>query len=194
MNKGKLFEGDFQQSAKNDGIWVLRLSDSSLSWQKEHTARFTVQNPFDFLMFEYPALFAVECKSTTYKSMSIQRGFESESDKKKSAMIKAHQISALTNASLYDGIYAGFLLNFRNDEDIHDNITYWLPIEGFTRFLLENDKQSINKLDCVDYGAFVVKQKLKRTRYTYDIKDLINRIKAKNELQLNNQQEETIIF
>nr|DAD56026.1 MAG TPA: hypothetical protein [Bacteriophage sp.]DAE13294.1 MAG TPA: hypothetical protein [Siphoviridae sp. ctLqe90]DAG35996.1 MAG TPA: hypothetical protein [Caudoviricetes sp.]DAZ23755.1 MAG TPA: hypothetical protein [Caudoviricetes sp.] len=32
MNKGKAFEKDFQEAAKNDELFVLRLHDTSLSW------------------------------------------------------------------------------------------------------------------------------------------------------------------
>ena len=34
--------------------------------------------------------------------------------------------------------------------------TYGLMIEDFMRFLQENDKKSINKLDVVQYGGFIV--------------------------------------
>ena len=126
----------------------------------------------DFIVYKKPILCPIECKSTCYKSMSIQRDPEDKSSK----MIKLHQIQSLINASLADGCCPGLLLNFRNDEDINDNITYWLPIQGLSDFLVESDKGSINKLDCIQHGAYIVDQKLKRTHYTYDIEKLLNDI------------------
>lgn len=177
MNQGKAFEKDFQEAAKKDEVFIMRLNDSSLSWQHEKTSKFTVQNPFDFLVYNYPNIFAVECKSTCYKSLSIQRELKDTSSK----MIKAHQINSLINFSQTEGAYAGLLINFRNDEDITDNVTYWLSIQNFSKFLVESDKQSINKLDCVQYGAIILEQKLKRTRYTYNVKKLIEDIKKEGE-------------
>ena len=88
MNKGKAFEKDFQEAAKNDELFVLRLHDTSLSWQHEKTSRFQPENPCDFLVYELPNLFAIECKSTCYKSLTIQRDIKDKTSK----MIKAHQM------------------------------------------------------------------------------------------------------
>ena len=174
-NEGKKFEEDVKNSAINQNIWIIRLNDSSLSWQHEKTSRFTVENPADFLVYQKPNLLAVECKSTKYKSMSIQRSLEED----KSKMIKFHQINSLVNFSRTDGIYAGLLLNFRDEEIMANSITYWLPIEDFSNFLVEMDKGSINKLDCVQHGAIIVEQKLKRTRFAYNIQKLIDDIRQK---------------
>ena len=119
MNKGKVFEGDVKNSCKNQGVYCLRLNDTSLSFIEEKNAKFTPKNPADFVLFSKPSLFLIECKSTKYKSMSIQR---EESDNK--AMIQAHQINSLIKASNYDGVYGGFLFNFRDEENQLNDITY----------------------------------------------------------------------
>ena len=173
MNKGKAFEKDFQEAAKNDELFVLRLHDTSLSWQHEKTSRFQPENPCDFLIYELPNLFAIECKSTCYKSLTIQRDIKDKTSK----MIKAHQINSLVNFAQQEGVFAGFLFNFRDDEDISNNVTYWLSIQNFSKFLCENDKQSINKLDCIQYGAVIIEQKIKRTHYTYNIKKMLEDIR-----------------
>ena len=169
-NEGKKFEKDIKESFENQGIWLLRLSDSSLSWQHEKTSRFTVNNPCDFLAYNKPYLFALECKSTKYRSLSFTI------DPKENAMIKAHQINSLVNFSLVDGIYAGFILNFRNEDDVSKGVTYWLSIKDFSDFINETDKKSINRLDVVQHNGIIIDQKLKRTRFTYDIQKLINDI------------------
>ena len=45
--------------------------------------------------------------------------------------------------------------------------------QDFNSFLVERDKKSINKLDVVQYGGIKLSQKIKRTRYTYDINKMI---------------------
>ena len=167
-NPGKKFEEDIKSSANIQNIFILRLNDSSLSWQHEKTSRFTAENPYDFIMFCEPNLFCLELKSTCYSSISIQRLPE-----EKNKMIKLHQINSLTQSSLHEGVYAGFIFNFRDDEDINNNDTYYMPIGCFNDFLVERDKRSINKLDIVQYGGIKLSQKIKRTRYTYDINKMI---------------------
>ena len=61
-NPGKRFEEDIKASANNQGLFILRLNDSSLSWQHEKTSRFTAENPYDFIMFCQPNLFCLELK------------------------------------------------------------------------------------------------------------------------------------
>lgn len=170
-NEGKKFEEDVKNSTLNQEIWYLRLNDTSIPFQSGG-ARFAAENPCDCLLYQKPNLFAIECKSTKYKSMSIQRSLQDDKNK----MIKFHQINALVNFNLTDGIYGGFLLNFR-DEDIRENgITYWIGIDNFSNFLIGSDKSSINKLDIVQYGGIIVEQKLKRTRFTYNIQKLLEDI------------------
>ena len=167
-NPGKRFEEDIKASANNQGLFILRLNDSSLSWQHEKTSRFTAENPYDFIMFCQPNLFCLELKSTCYSSISIQRLPE-----EKNKMIKLHQINSLTQSSLHEGVYAGFIFNFRDEEDINNDDTYYMSIQDFNNFLVERDKKSINKLDVVQYGGIKLSQKIKRTRYTYDINKMI---------------------
>lgn len=171
-NPGKKFEEDIKVSAENQGIFILRLNDSSLSWQHEKTSRFTAENPYDFVMFQPPNLFCLELKSSGYPSISIQRDPE-----EKNKMIKLHQINSLTQSSLHEGVYAGFIFNFRDDENINNNDTYFMFINDFNTFLVETDKKSINKLNVVQYGGIRLDQKLKRTRYTYDVEKMIEDIR-----------------
>ena len=170
-NKGKIFEDDFKKSCEAQGLWVMRLNDTSLSWQKEKTARFTPNNICDFIVYRYPYMFLIENKSTTYKSIGIQR---LPTDAK--AMIQAHQIFDLSNAGLIEGIIPVFLFNFRNDEDINDNFTYAMRINDFNDFLVESDKKSINRMDVVQHNGIIVNQKIKRVHYTYDIEKMLDEI------------------
>ena len=170
-NKGKKFERQFKESAENDGLFVLRLNDTDLSFNGNEHSRFTLKNPYDFLIYNYPNIFCLELKSSCYSSIGIQR-----SPKEPEKMIKFHQINSLVQASTKEGVYAGFVLNFRDDETLEEE-TYFLRIKDFCDFLIENDKKSINKTDVKKYNGILVEQKKKRTLYTYNIKKMVEDIK-----------------
>ena len=72
-NKGKKFERQFKESAENDGLFVLRLNDTDLSFNGNEHSRFTLKNPYDFLIYNYPNIFCLELKSSCYSSIGIQR-------------------------------------------------------------------------------------------------------------------------
>lgn len=167
-NEGKKFEEDIKSSAQSQNLWILRLNDTSLSWCHEKQSRFTAENPYDFLVFEKPNLFCLELKSTKYKSISIQTDFD-ENGK----MIKLHQINSLTQSSLKEGVFSGFIFNFRDEENINNSSTYYLSIEKFNDFLTESGKKSINKLDVIQYNGIKLDQKIKRTRFSYDVKKML---------------------
>ena len=67
-------------------------------------------------------------------------------------MIKLHQIEALTNASEFAGVKAGFLFCFYNDKTDQE-ATYYMSIQNFNKFLKSTEKKSINIIDVVTYGC-----------------------------------------
>jgi len=42
-----------------------------MSYKNAGMEQWTPKNPYDFLIYNYPNLFAIECKSTTYKRIGI---------------------------------------------------------------------------------------------------------------------------
>lgn len=177
MNKGKIFENDLKDSAKEQELFILRIHDTSLSWIKEKQAAFTPKNPCDFLIYRKPYLFFIEAKSTK----SVSMGFEIDPLAGDNAMIKAHQIKSLTEMCKIDGIFCGLVLNFRDEENLDNNITYYLPIENFNEFVNETTKKSINKLDVATHEAVKVKQQRKRTHFRYDINQMLDDIIKRKE-------------
>ena len=176
-NMGKRFERNFKESALQDGLFILRLNDTDTSFNHRDGMRFTPTNPADFIAFLDGELYLLELKSTEYKSLSIQR----DPEDKNSKMIKAHQIADLVKYSLFDGVNCGFVLNFRSKDSMEEE-TFYLSIENFSRFMAENPKESINRSDVVLYDGVKLDQKLKRTQYHYQVKELLerlNRIKYK---------------
>lgn len=169
-NKGKVFEQDWKNSIPND-IYYFRLKDTPSSFgQNNSVVRFTLSSPFDCFVFYKDALFPMELKSTKDKSLSIQRSKEEPSKD-----IKYHQIIGLQEASKFDGIYPGFVFNFRESE------TYWISIENFMKFLSNSTKKSINEKEVVDFGGIMIKRTLKKVHYSYDIYDLLLKIKTESD-------------
>ena len=170
-NMGKRFERNFKESALQDGLFILRLNDTDTSFNRRDGMRFTPTNPADFIAFLNGELYLLELKSTEYKSLSIQR----DPEDKNSKMIKAHQIADLVKYSLFDGVNCGFVLNFRSKDSMEEE-TFYLSIENFSRFMSENPKESINRSDVVLYDGVKLDQKLKRTQYHYQVKELLERL------------------
>lgn len=176
-SKGKLFEKHFLESSKKQNIFIHRLKDTDLSFNGNSVSSFTPKNKCDFYLFGNidngkGNLFGIECKSTKYTSISIDL-----TGKENNKMIKLHQIISLKELADYEGIYSGFLLNFRDDEQNLDD-TYYISIENFLKFLQETNKKSINKTDC-DLRAIRVESILKRKYYSYNVERMIRDIVRK---------------
>ena len=181
--KGKIFEKNFAEAAKRQDVFCLRLNDTSQAYQQEtkNQTHFTPHNCCDYLVHFKGTLFALELKSTKYKSISIQRD-----EKNPTSMIKKHQLNSLIKLSQYDEVKAGFILNFREedeDENIIDDNTYYLDIKQMSNFLYKSDKNSINKLDIIDYGGIRIDCKKVRKYFTYDVKGLLKQLVEKDWLE-----------
>lgn len=164
LNPGKKFEQNFSKSIP-DYVYFLRIKDSASSFSPNSKSRFTPNNPYDFLLFYNCFLFPMELKSTNKKSFSIQRTKEDTSKE-----IKYQQIESLTNANSFENIFAGFILDFRNEN------TYWMDINSFNNFLLENDKKSINIEDVKKYNGIIIDKNKIRVNYKYNIEKLLKDI------------------
>lgn len=163
---GKIFEQQWKKSVNNK-MYYYRLKDSPSSFGQDSTkVRFTLDNDFDCFIFYNRFLFPMELKSTELTSISIQR---EKADKGK--MIKLNQIKGLSESNEYDGIFAGFVLDFRNT-----NNTYWFSIESFNLFLLESDKKSINEKDIIKYKGILIDKTKKKVNYMYNIQKLLEDI------------------
>lgn len=169
-NQGKVFENSFRDSVPED-VYFYRLRDpaSSFNPNDQSGLRFSITNDYDCFIFYKDSFFPIELKSTQGTSMSIQ--FTKE---ERSKMIKINQINGLMKAQKHEGVYAGFLLNFRKTEH-----TYWLSIKDFYLFYKFTDKKSINEKDIQENNGILIPQVKKRVRYTYDVSKMIELIKGK---------------
>lgn len=171
-NEGKKFEEDFQNSIP-DNIKIDRLKDPSVSFniknqnednKKKSAIRFSGRNPYDYILYRYPNQLCLELKTTSSKSFSY---------KGCSPKIQEHQIKGLLKASKYCD--AGFILNFRN---MANNNTYYISIENFLKITSMISKKSINENDIKPF-SYLISNKIKRTRYKYDIDALMKHIRMK---------------
>jgi penicillin-binding protein-related factor A (putative recombinase) len=163
-NKGKNFENSFKKSVDETVAYYLRLQDAGSAFgdfkneDKNSNLRFTIQNPYDCIIFYNCCLFCLELKHTENTSIAFDR------DKKDKKQIKLHQIEGLAKASKHVGINAGFILDFAIS-----NNTYYFDIKDFLRFYNSIDKKSINEKDVIEYRGLLIEKKLLRTNYRYDI-------------------------
>ena len=159
QNCGKLFEQDFKSSVL-ETCWVYRLRDNASSFAGGMNTRFTSSNICDYIMLDdiTRTLFLIECKSTKGNSMSFN-------------MIRQNQIQGLQEASKHH-LVAGMLLNFRNE----NNDTFFVLIDDFLDMMNSINKKSFNIKDLESIGATRVESEKKRTRYRYNMSDLIGKL------------------
>lgn len=180
-NEGKIFEDDFKESVPSY-CYVHRLRDSAQSYNNSEKTKFAWDNECDFFIWDSDVhlFYAIECKSTKYKSMSVQL----DKNDKSSKMIKFHQIESLKKISKYDGAIAGFILNFRTDE-IGIQRTYFISVQAFLDMLEKINKKSFNELDLITVGnAIKIKGEKKRVHWKWDLDSFLQ-----SQSQLNNLSE-----
>ena len=139
---GKVFEEEIKASIP-PAFYTERYKDDTAGFKG-------VANPADFRLYKYPFTFLLECKSHKGKSLPL-------------AKIRDSQLRGLVKAGNYLGIYAGFLINFRDLEE-----TYYIPADAVLYFILKGERKSIPVEWCREVGIRI-EQKKKITRYTYDL-------------------------
>ena len=172
-NVGKLFEQQFKKSVPTN-CYLLRLNDPPQSFVKSSTARFSPNNPFDFILFDTvnKMLVCIELKTTKYKSISFE---DENDDKQHNKMIHIHQIEGLSKASKFDHVAAGFLFNFRDEKNDMERC-YWQNIKDFNKMVSHIDKKSFNELDLLTNNAVKVNGTKKIKHYIWDIDSLLSKI------------------
>lgn len=130
-NEGKVFEANFQSSAKaqSEPVFFERIKDVSIPNHLRMQVKLP-KNKYDCYMFHKGYLFTLELKSTKNKSISFSE-----------SIIKAHQIDHLLEANNYDRIISGFIFNFREP----DNRTYFVHIKDFVEYQIYINSGDENK-------------------------------------------------
>ena len=169
MNSGTQFEEDFSKSVPQY-CFIHRLKDTAQSYNNSKQTKFTWDNPCDFFMFDSNShlFYAIECKSTKYRSMT----FQVDKNNKNPKMIKLHQIESLTDIAKYDGAISGLMLNFR-DEKNDSQRTYFQNIVDFNKMIKEINKVSFNEMDLIIYNAIKIDGEKKRVHYRWNIDEFL---------------------
>lgn len=164
---GKVFELALTQSAPDYAL-MYRLIDPVGSFGGGGKLRFSLKNPFDFLLWDSKRhiLYALEAKTVSGKSISFER------EKEDKGVIHLHQIENLNYWDKYDGIICGLIIEFRELEK-----TVFLDIKDMNKIINSFTKKSftIKDLDENNIPYFTIPQKKKRTRYTYDLDYFLSR-------------------
>lgn len=164
MNAGKIFEQSIKRSVP-ETVLLFRLPDAAQAFGGGNL-RFSRKNPFDYLMYDSIGknLYALELKTVKGKAITFER---TETDK---GDIHYHQIAGLNEYSKFEGVIAGFVIEFREAE-----LTVFIRINEFNRLMNVIDKKSFNIDDLAKYNIdyMVIQQSKVRTRYRYDIQSFI---------------------
>lgn len=169
LNSGKQFEKDFASSLPSY-CYVHRLRDSAQSYNQNKQTSFTWDNECDFFIWDSNRrmFYAIECKSTKYKSLSVQL----DKDDKSSKMIKLHQIESLTKISKYDSAIAGFCINFRDEKNDTERL-YFINIIDFNKMMNEINKSSFNEMDIILYKGIKISGTKKRVHFSWNLDDFL---------------------
>lgn len=167
-NVGKAFESAIKESMP-DYVLTYRLPDPASAFSGQTNLRFSKKNPFDFLVWNpiTKTLYALELKTVAGKSVSFERSKDDKGD------IHKHQIDGLSEWGRYDGVVAGFIIEFRNEET-----TVFLDIDSFKKLTGDLDKKSFNTNDLKKSGlpyAIIPQEKL-RVRYRYNMDQFLNEV------------------
>lgn len=165
MNIGKIFEHDFKESCKKQGIFCFRINDTFYTAKQYDSKAFVPQQTCDYILHCNGLLYMTELKTTTEKYMTIERD--------KAGMIKKHQYQQMFNYEA-ENEHGLFILQFCRDSEAE--MTYALKITDFMNFLDNTNKCSINRLDVVQHGGFQIEQAVSRARKHYNIKALLDKL------------------
>lgn len=151
MNKGKIFESDFQKSVPYHWF-IYRLKDSAVNWNRTDLTQHTPSNSCDFFLFTGSTLYGVECKSFKGKSMPFSK-------------IKEKQLKDLLAMSVNKPLNAQglFILNFRDLSE-----TFSINAFMLNALIQQGHRKSIGIDEARHIGARIPQQ-LKRVRYRYDL-------------------------
>jgi len=145
---GKIFEEEIKASFP-EGFFVERYKDDTAGF-------YGVTNPADYRLYKFPYLFLLELKTSKGKSIPIDR-------------IRPNQIQGMATASWHEGVYAGFILNFRDLEE-----TYYIPVKIALNYINSTERKSIPVEWCRENGVKIDQIK-KRVRYSYDLRSWLVR-------------------
>lgn len=143
---GAKFEDDFKRNIPSE-MFSTKLKTSGFGYRG-------VDNICDYLIFNGYKLFFLELKKTEGASLPFSN-------------IRENQLDGLLKADKVNNTVCGFVINFNRYEE-----TYFLDISNANSYIRKNISKSFPYQWVKDRGV-LVPQQLRRTRYDYDLSDLL---------------------
>lgn len=153
---GKIFEEEVRASIPLS-FFVERYKDDTAGFKG-------VANPADYRLYKYPYTFLIECKTHKGKSLPLSK-------------IRNSQLKEMRKANPYNGVYCGFLINYRDLEETYyitsDDLVneYYIlqVVNGKLEYTIKPEvRKSIPVEWCREHGVKIGQTK-KRVRYSYDL-------------------------
>lgn len=154
VNRGKKFESVIEQCFnKVADTSVVRLHDQTTGFKGS-------TNPCDFLIYNRPYMYAIECKTVHKSSLPIY----SRNPKKKYGNISNYQWESLLQMSTVKGVRAGIICWW-----IDKDVTLFLPIQ-ILKMCRDNGWKSINYKKALSMQDVIeIKGRKKRVFFDYDM-------------------------
>lgn len=173
---GKKFEKAIRDSLDTDRVFYHKLQDSTGTFSGGTQLRFSSKQPYDMFLWDTEAqlFYALEAKTTknnvfSFEDIHIQ-------GKQPNKMIHKHQIVGLKKMLKYPNTIAGFLFNFRLEEQKVQH-TYFQNISDFLVMIERINKKSFNEKDLLLYNPISIDGTLKKVNWTWDITKFLDGIK-----------------
>lgn len=147
-NLGKKFEGLIKEAFEKE-CYILRLYDTTNGF-------LNVNNPCDFIAYDNPNMFMLECKSCHGASLPITN-------------IADNQRTSLLKASKY-GVVCGYLIWY-----IDKDRTIFISADDLETYLLETGRKSLEWQE--DKYSFDIVGTKKRKFFDYNMKPFLERFK-----------------
>lgn len=153
INRGKQFESLIQeQLEKVPEISIDRLYDVTTGYKNQN-------NPCDFIVYKYPHILYLECKTTNTSTLNFK------------FQIRENQLAKLTKKSKIEGVVAGILCWFvKNDK------TIFIPIQ-YINELIQSNKKSFNANNFDTTKVIELNGYKKRIFFEYDLEDFLRSLR-----------------
>lgn len=159
VNRGKQFEECIHEAfIKHKNTSIIRLQDNMGGYAG-------VSNICDFIAYNYPKMYLLECKSTYGNTLSIN----SNNPKHKYGDITNNQWEGLLKQSHTYGVVAGVVVWF-----IDHDITIFVPIQALDDLKKSGSKSlNVKMTNFINEKCTIIQGKKKRVLFDYDITNLL---------------------
>ena len=151
INRGK----DFEEIIKKD---FMRVPETKVERLPDPTAGYLgYRNPCDFLIYHYPYVYFIECKTTHSHRLPFTN-------------VTFNQRVGMLEASEVKGVVAGIICWFIPEEK-----TYFIPIQVYEKYRLAGEKSlNLHKMDPKKDKWIELKGEKKRIFFDYDLSQFID--------------------